>query len=49
MSFINFYGMYLFGGNKNQINPLKSMGLCPGAMLPLWAYKSKLLTPQAKA
>ena len=48
MSFINFYVMYLFA-NKNQINPLKSMGLCPGARLPLWAYKSKLLTPQAKA
>ena len=33
MSFINFYGMYLFGGNKNQINPLKSMGQSPGSML----------------
>ena len=33
---------------KTDIHPLKSMGRCPAAMLPLWLYKSKLLTPKRK-
>ena len=48
MSFINFYVMYLFGEQKSD-KPLEEYGALPGAMLPLWAYKSKLLTPKAKA
>ena len=53
--FIISYELYSFlrnasaGETKTGINPLKSMGQSPGAMLPLWAYKSALLTPQAKA
>ena len=36
--------------NKNIKNPLKSMGgIAPGASLPVWPYKSKLLTPKPKA
>ena len=31
---------------KTDIHPLKSMGRCPGACLPLLSYKSKLLTPK---
>ena len=34
---------------KTDIHPLKSMGRCPAVMLPFWLYKSKLLTPKAKA
>ena len=33
---------------KTDIHPLKSMGRCPAAMLPLWLYKSKLLTSKRK-
>ena len=36
------------GLKKTDINPLKSMGRCPAAMLPLLSYKSKLLTPKRK-
>ena len=36
--------------DKNQINPLVSMeGDALAAMLPLWSYKSELLTPKPKA
>ena len=36
--------------DKNPKNPLKRMGgRAPGASLPLWPYKSKLLTPKPKA
>ena len=34
---------------KTDIHPLKSMGQSPGVCLPLRSYKSKLLTPKAKA
>ena len=35
--------------NKNTKNPLKRMGgKAPGVRLPLWSYKSRLLTPQPK-
>ena len=34
--------------DKNHKNPLKRMGgIAPGASLPLWPYKSKLLTPKS--
>ena len=34
----------------NQINPLERMeGVALAAMLPLWSYKSELLTPKPKA
>ena len=36
--------------NKNQINPLERMeGVALAALLPLWSYKSELLTPKPKA
>ena len=36
--------------DKNQINPLERMeGVALAAMLPLWSYKSELLTPKPKA
>ena len=36
--------------NKNIKNPLNRMGgKAPGASLPVWPYKSKLLTPKPKA
>ena len=35
---------------KTKINPLERMeGDALAAMLPLWSYKSKLLTPKPKA
>ena len=34
---------------KTGINPLQRMGLRPAVSLPLWSYKSKLLTPKLKA
>ena len=35
--------------DKNHKNPLNRMGgKAPGASLPLWPYKSKLLTPKSK-
>ena len=34
---------------KTDINPLKRMGRCPAVMLPLYSYKSKLLSPKPKA
>ena len=34
---------------KTGINPLQRMGLRPAVSLPLWPYKSKLLTPKPKA
>ena len=35
--------------NKNKKNPLKRMGgKAPGVRLPLWSYKSRLLTPKPK-
>ena len=37
------------GEDKNQENPLQRMGLRPAVRLPLWSYKSKLLTPKPKA
>ena len=49
MSCINFLQNVSTGETKTGINPLKSMGQSPGAMLPLWAYKSALLMPQAEA
>ena len=40
----------VMGKDKNHKNPLKRMGgKAPGASLPLWPYKSKLLTPKPKA
>ena len=39
-----------FEQDKNQINPLERMeGDALAAMLPLWSYKSELLTPKTKA
>ena len=36
--------------NKNQNKPLEEyVGQSPGVRLPLWSYKSKLLTPKTKA
>ena len=36
--------------DKNQINPLERMeGVALAAMLPLWSYKSELLTPKPEA
>ena len=36
--------------NKNKKNPLKRMGgKAPVVRLPLWSYKSRLLTPKPKA
>ena len=36
--------------NKNQINPLERMeGDALAALLPLWSYKSELLTPTPEA
>ena len=36
--------------NKNQKKPLgEDGGRCPDVMLPLWSYKSELLTPKPKA
>ena len=35
--------------NKNKVKPLKSMGQSPGVRLPLWPYKSELLTSKPKA
>ena len=36
--------------DKNQINPLGRMeGDALAVMLPLWSYKSELLTPKPKA
>ena len=37
------------GENKNRKNPLQRMGLRPAVRLPVWSYKSKLLTPKLKA
>ena len=38
------------GKDKNIINPLERMEGCAHAvMLPLWSYKSELLTPKPKA
>ncbi len=37
------------GKDKNRKNPLQRMGLRPAVRLPLWSYKSKLLTPKPKA
>ena len=37
------------GEDKNRKNPLQRMGLRPAVRLPLWSYKSKLLTPKPKA
>ena len=37
------------GKDKNRKNPLQRMGLRPAVRLPLWSYKSKLLTPKLKA
>ena len=35
--------------NKHKKNPLKRMGgKTPGVRLPLWSYKSRLLTPEPK-
>ena len=36
------------GKDKNRKNPLQRMGLRPAVSLPLWPYKSKLLTPKPK-
>ena len=36
------------GKDKNWENPLQRMGLRPAVRLPLWSYKSKLLTPKPK-
>ena len=40
-------------GWKQDINPNKPLGedggRCPAVMLPLWSYKSKLLTPKPEA
>ena len=47
--FADLHGYYSVGLTKTDINPLKRMGLCPAVMLPFWLYKSKLLTPKAKA
>ena len=36
--------------NKNQEKPLgEDGGRCPDVMLPLWSYKSELLTPKPEA
>ena len=36
--------------DKNPINPLERMeGVALAAMLPLWSYKSELLTPKPEA
>ena len=41
------------GGWKQDINQDKPLGddggRCPADMLPLWSYKSELLTPKPKA
>ena len=37
------------GKTKTGKKPLQRMGLRPAVMLPLWSYKSKLLTPKPKA
>ena len=37
------------GKTKTGKNPLQRMGLRPAVRLPLWSYKSKLLTPKPKA
>ena len=37
------------GEDKNRENPLQRMGLRPAVRLPLWSYKSRLLTPKPKA
>ena len=36
------------GKDKNRKNPLQRMGLRPAVRLPLWSYKSKLLTSKPK-
>ena len=45
----DLHGFVFLGLTKTDINPLKSMGRCPAVMLSLLSYKSKLLTPKAKA
>ena len=46
--FTDLHGYYCVGLTKTDIHPLKRMEAEPGVMLPLWLYKSKLLTPKAK-
>ena len=40
---------YLAVRQKHQKPLGEDVGLCPAVMLPLWSYKSELLTPKTKA
>ena len=42
----DLHGFVFLGLKKTDINPLKRMGQSPAVRLPLWLYKSKLLTPK---
>ncbi|MDD6606910.1 MAG: hypothetical protein PUF00_03975, partial [Paraprevotella sp.] len=49
LNFLNFLNLFL-GARQKPEKPLgEDGGLCPAVMLPLWSYKSELLTPKPKA
>ena len=49
ISFLNLLNPLLSVRQKPQKPLGEDGGRCPAAMLPLWSYKSELLTPKLKA
>ena len=49
LNLLNSLNSYLVVRQKHQKPLGEDGGLCPAVMLPLWSYKSELLTPKTKA
>ena len=48
LNLLNFLNPYLAVRQKHKKPLGEDGGLCPAVMLPLWSYKSELLTPKPK-